>query len=67
MKDDNSGAGKKPGQNMVGAGIAIGIGAGVAIGSGMGNVGAGLAIGLALGIAIGKGLQNKKDAGSKER
>ncbi|MCA9874983.1 MAG: hypothetical protein H6659_19920 [Ardenticatenaceae bacterium] len=53
---DNS----KSEQNIVGAGLAIGVGLGLVFGSAIGNVGAGLAIGIAAGIGFATRQQRKK-------
>ena len=60
--DQNNKKHEKSQTNMIGAGIAIGVGFGLAIGSAIGNPGAGLAIGIAFGIGIGATLQKKKNA-----
>ncbi len=51
---------KKSEQNIVGAGLAIGVGLGLIFGAVIGNVGAGLVIGIAAGIGFATGKQRKK-------
>jgi len=57
MKNEDN---NKSAQNIVGAGLAIGVGLGLIFGSAIGNVGAGLVIGIAAGIGIAIGQQRKK-------
>lgn len=57
MTNENN---NKSEQNIVGAGLAIGVGLGLIFGSVIGNVGAGLVIGIAAGISFATGKQRKK-------
>ncbi len=57
MKNENN---KKSEQNIVGAGLAIGVGLGLVFGAAIGNVGAGLVLGIAAGIGFATGQQRKK-------
>jgi hypothetical protein len=49
-------------QNIVGAGLAIGVGLGLVFGSVIGNVGAGLVIGIAAGIGFATAQLKKKES-----
>lgn len=52
--------------NMMGAGIAIGVGIGVALGNAINNMGAGIGMGIAIGVAMGT-IMNKKKGKDKEK
>ncbi len=49
-------------QNIVGAGLAIGVGLGLVFGSAIGNVGVGLVIGIAAGIGFATAQLKKKES-----
>ena len=59
MKNENN---NKSEQNIVGAGLAIGVGLGLVFGSAIGNVGAGLVIGIAAGIGFATAQVKKKES-----
>ena len=46
--------------NMMGAGLAIGVGIGVALGSAMNNMGAGIGMGVVIGVAMGMMMKKRK-------